>query len=421
MRTTLRARLIAPVALAALALTISPAQAAAAPVAGSDAQATTWAAHFLATQLAANAPFFNTPPSPSATAPDTGNTIDAVIALAGATQGGTEAAAVTGWLQGQAAGYVSYTDTWSSDTPATYDMGGSLGKLTVLAVVQQQDPSAFGGVDLISRLKALKTPSGRFGTGANDFGVTINQAWAILGLARSGQVVAPAEVDYLKAQQCADGGVSKDLDAAPCVSDVDATAFAAQAFLAAGDSAAADRALDHLQAIQAADGSFQNSSGEGANSNSTGVAAQAFAAGGRTAPLALANAFVRSLQWGCDVPEADRGGLAFTASKMAINEANVAWAIRATPQALLGLSGGSLVTVSNAGQAPATTAMDCTPVTEPTDTPTTTPESTTTIPPTAAPMLAETGKDVSVPVTLGAVLVLLGAALIGLRRRGLHS
>lgn len=431
MRTTLRARLIAPVALAALVIGMPSAAQAATPPASGDAQASSWAAHFLASQLNAGGHFLSTPPDPVyGSWPDVGNTVDAILALAGAKEGGTEAAAALTWVQGQAPSYTEWTDAWADPAnPVTYAIGGASGKLAVLAAAEGVDPHAFGGVDLIARIQGLATPGGRFGDANNDFGVTINQAWAILGLQRTGAPVPAPAVTYLGAQQCADGGVRKDLDVDPCVGDIDATAFAAQAFLAAGDTGAATKALDFLQAQQAADGSYLNSSGEGANTNSTGVAAQAFTAGGRTAASTKANGFLRGMQWGCEVAVSARGGIAFTKATSTVDDNNVARAVRATPQALLGLSGGSLVTVSNAGQAPATTAMDCTPVTEPTDTPTdtptttptTTPESTTTIPPTAAPMLAETGKDVSVPVTLGAVLVLLGAALIGLRRRGLHS
>ncbi len=414
----------ATAALAALVVTIAPSQAAAtdATPAPTNTQATAWAANFLATQLAANGHFLNTPPSQWGTFPDVGNTIDAILALDGAAAGGTEATAATTWVEGQAAGYSSFVDTWTDPAnPTTITMGGPLGKLAVLAVAQGANPDSFGGVQLVTQLQALATPGGRFGSSATDFDVTINQVWAMLGLFRAGVSVPAASVTFLEAQQCADGGVRGTLGKEPCVSDPDATAFAAQAFLAVGDSAAATKSLDFLQSRQGADGSLVNASGEGANANTTGVAAQAFAAGGRTAALAAATAFLRSLQWGCATPEADRGGIAFTLATMTVNADNVAKAIRATPQATLGLAGGSLVTVSAEGQAPGTIPMDCTVPVTPPPAPVITPVSAPSAPVAVTPTLAETGTDVSGPLALGSALVALGLVLVAARRRGVRA
>lgn len=407
----------ATAALAALVVTLAPSQANAtdATPAPTNAAATAWAANFLATQLAVNGHFLNTPPSKWGVFPDVGNTIDAILALDGAAAGGTEAAAATTWVQGQAASYTSFIDNWTDPAnPTTITMGGPLGKLAVLAVAQGADPDNFGGVHMVTELQALETPAGRFGSSATDFDVTINQVWAMLGLFRAGVAVPPSAVTYLAAQQCGDGGVRGTLEAEPCVSDPDATAFAAQAFLATGNTAAADKALTFLQDRQAADGSLVNASGEGANANTTGMAAQAFAAGGRSGPLAAATAFLRSLQWGCSAPEADRGGIAFTAATMAINADNVAAAVRATPQATLGLAGGSLLTVSHAGQAPGTTAMDCTVV--PVIVPAVAPAAPEAAPVAAKPILAETGRDTAPQLALGGALVLSGLLLVTLRR-----
>jgi hypothetical protein len=292
----------------------------------------------------------------------------------------------------------------------------------------------------------------------------------MIALTRVGATLAPEATTFLLAQQCADGGFRGDPAAATCTSDPDATAFAAQALLAVGSDAAAGAALDHLASIQAADGGVA-ADGAPANANTTGVAVQAFVAGGRTAPAASGQAFIASLQYDCRAAAPLRWGIAFTAatrSTTTVRDSD----LRATPQAALALAGRSLLTVTSDGGSTSLPAFTC-PTSTATPTPTTTSStgsgsgSTSTSgsgtgspsggsgssrPPTAgssgtstplgaagggtsgdpttagvaagatADRLAQTGSDILWPVGLGLLLVVVGGLAVAVsRRRGAHS
>ncbi|MFW5469816.1 hypothetical protein ACOCJ4_07210 [Knoellia sp. CPCC 206435] len=410
-----------------------------------------YAAHFLATQLAATGNHLNYPDAGFGIWPDPGNTIDAVLALDATRTGGTAAEAATDWVEENLEEYIEY--------PGTPISTGGTGKALILADAQGRNPRAFGGYDLVGELQGLVTAEGRFGSSANDYGVTINQALAVIGLQRAGVTLPASSVEFLGAQQCADGGVRGTIAASTCTSDPDATAFAAQAFLAGGDTARAARALDHLESRQRADGALTNATGEGANANTTGLAAQAFALGGRSPAHLRATSFILGLQWGCDAPSQYRGGIAFNADSRTATNANLEKGIRATPQAVLGLVGGALPTVESSDDVAASTvATPCaapsptaTPTTRPTATspalPTTTPTVTEPTTPEAgtpgtgggddddsdgavagsdtsddAPGLAYTGAEPMLPLLVATLLLLAGGATILVsRRRGAHQ
>ncbi|MFC7489248.1 MULTISPECIES: hypothetical protein [unclassified Knoellia] len=418
------------------------------PVGNLEQQQGRYAAHFLATQLKATGDHLNFPDTGGDLYADTGNTIDAILALDATGTGGTAATAATAWVERNVGSYVSY----APGAPASV---GGAGKALVLAAVQDRDPRAFGGLDLVATLQDLVTAEGRFGSADNDYGVTINQALPMIGLHRAGVAIPDSSLAFLAEQQCPDGGVRGSLDETACVSDPDATAFAAQAFLAAGDTTHATAALTYLESRQRADGALTNASGEGANANTTGVAAQAFALGGREVPYLKAASFIMSLQWKCEVPSTYRGGITFTSADRAATTANLEKAIRATPQAVLGLVGGSLVTVENDGMAAGTTATPCAaPTTSSTATPTPSVSTTPTVtgPPTSGPTtggptaggpatgdpispeaggpavdvpgqgLAYTGASPRMPLLIAVLLLLAGAATILVsRRRGAHQ
>ena len=216
------------------------------------------------------------------------------------------------------------------------------------------DPTAFGGIDLVGELQATEgaIEPGRFSDLPVDCGfdrattpTPSASRWRVIALIRAGEPLSAASVEFLLAQQCADGGFRSNMDADGCISDADATAFAAQALIAAG-SARPRRgdALDNLAAVQLGDGALESANGV-ANANTTGLAAQAFAAGGRDAELADAQAFLVSLQYGCSSPAVLRGGIAFSVAKRSTTVPSDQ-DLRATPQATLGLSGQSLLSVS---------------------------------------------------------------------------
>ena len=247
---------------------------------------------------------------------DWGLTIDALFALQAI---GTEPKAVTAVTDALAASADEYAAFRSE--AGDFITGGATAKILVAAVVAGQDPTDFGGYDWRQRTLELVhgpgtgAPSGWLfnrnldaTTGANMF----DQSLAVIGLARSGGV-DQSLVDFLITQQCPDGGFRLYPGAAgtPCaddppaqqVTDVDTTAYALQALLAAAETGATGtaepitRATDWLLAVQHSDGSFIGSVVTAyPNTNSTGLAAQALAAVGETAAAAKAAEFTLALQ-----------------------------------------------------------------------------------------------------------------------------
>ncbi len=413
---------------------------------GTAAPTTAFAADFVARTLAAGGDHYVYPDSGGYV--DGGNTIDAILALDGAGAGAAQSDASLGFLQDNVREYIG--TTYSS----TY--AGPTAKALLAVVAHGADPADVDGLDLIEELRASEdaVEPGRFsdlpvdcGYPTCDYSNTIGQSLAVIALLRAGESVSTASIDLLLAQQCADGGFRGEIGGEACTSDPDATAFAAQALIAAGAAAEADEALAWLADVQLTGGALESSDGE-ANANTTGLAAQAFAAGGYTDELAAAQAFLVTLQYGCTSPPALRGGIAFSAATRSTG-APTDSDLRASPQATLGLSGESLLSVTAEGAAAGTTATPCTATPTPSQT-TTTPAATpaTTTSGTAAPVedvgssgsgpqasgddavsaaqpsgsLAQTGADLLWPVGLGLVLVAIGAlAVLGSRRRGAHA
>ncbi|GAA2372186.1 hypothetical protein Cme02nite_00390 [Catellatospora methionotrophica] len=277
--------------------------------------------------------------------PDQGLTIDAVFAFAATGTSGSYSAAAMGWLAQPAtlAGYIG-------DGGEAY--AGATGKLALTAQVTGADPAAFGGVDLISRLRGLQAPSGRFSDRSawGDFSNTFTQSFAVLALDRTTAGAPAASVSYLAGEACADGGFPVYFDQPTCVSDVDATAVAVQALRAAGHPTPA--ALSWLVDQQQPDGGF---AGTGAvNANSTGLAAQALHSSGRLLAAAKARVFLRGLQQDCAAPTAQRGAIAYTAGGF-----DPATAVRATAQGALGLAGVGYAQLSAAGSALAAPTLLC--------------------------------------------------------------
>ena len=401
-----------------------------------------YAAGFMVRTLAARGDHYNYPAS---TFFDGGNTIDAILGLDGAKGGLDEADAAFGYLDQNLGSY-------NGGDPQFGLYAGPTAKALLAVVAHGGDPSDFGNQDLLDLLDQSlgAIEPGRYsdlpvdcGFPQCDFSNTIGQSLAIIAVGRATGDVAQEAADFLLDQQCPDGGFRGDLDAAGCTSDLDATAFAVQAvigLLGADDQAATD-ALDFLASRQAANGGFLNQDGQ-YNANTAGVAAQAFAAGGRSTQLIAAQGFLATLQLDCGFAAALRGGIAFTsadrtilggtpqtdAQRKAFDDATDR-ALRATPQATLGLAGGSLLTVTSDGAvAAAPAAPTC--VAPTTTTTTTVPRTTTTTttpavadPASATPgSLAFTGSNVAALTLLGAMLLLVGAGAIVLaRRKGVHA
>ena len=367
MATTLRRSIGASVALAA-SLTLSGslvASATAEPAPSGSSGAAAAAANYLEEQLAAGGDHFSVEVGGTPYA-DHGVTADAVLALAAAGTGQSAAAKATTFLADTAEDYITF------GTPGDV-ASGSVAKLLNVAIVQGLDPRDVGGYDLVETLESLETEAGRFSDDSSwdDYSNVLGQSLALVGLQRVGVEPSAAAVDFLEAQQCPGGGFQLYMDA-PCTddadSDPDATAFAVQALIAVeGDEGVVEAALDFLAAKQGADGGL----GGGApqtqpNANSTGLAGQAFIAGGRSAEAAMAQQYIADLQYGCEFPAALRGGIAYDPAAFADQLAKGADATpidqdrRSTTQALLALAGTPLYAVTASGASADAPALECT-------------------------------------------------------------
>lgn len=162
------------------------------------------------------------------------------------------------------------------------------GKLTVGLVAAGVDPRTFGSLNLVATINSSYTPAtGAFGTTVQD------QAWAMLGLAAAGEPVPPAAVARLASLANADGGWGWTTGMS---SDVDSTAVAVQALIAAGEaptSSAVAGGLAYMRNAQLTNtnGGFPSAPdqpwGTRSNTNSTAYAVQAILAAGQD-PLSAA-------------------------------------------------------------------------------------------------------------------------------------
>lgn len=399
--------------------------------------------------------------------PDIGLTIDTLLGMKAT---GADAASV----RTVADAVATKAEAWAiADVPVDIDGdgtpeeivhtvdAGSVSKLLFAAVATGRDPKAFGGLDLDDLTRGLIATEGPHagrvrdvnpeawgGDGSNVF----DQSLAVLGLVGTGGV-PDAVVGYLIKQQCPSGGfrLNPATDGSACAdngqADVDATAMAVQALIAAGSgnaTTAAGKGGDWLAGLQGADGSFGNGSQtpiEGVpvvfNTNSTGLGGQALAATGHADEANEAAAWVAALQV-TSGPEA--GAIAYSQSEFDAgapddNSRGTWW--RSTPQALLGLvqvplgeiaevpagepsSPGSSSSSSSASSSASASASASASSSSASTTPTAT--ATTTAPTTSGGSLPTTGEPV-LQFALYA-LGLIGAGvilLIAARRRRLSA
>jgi hypothetical protein len=281
--------------------------------------------------------------------PDQNLTVDAVFAFAAARTAGDYGARAMAWLARPEIlnGYAG-DGTVQSNATAT-------AKLALAVQVRGGDPTSFGGVDLIDRLRGLQQPSGRFSdrTAFGDFSGVSTQAFALLALDRTRAGAPPAAASFLTAARCADGGYPLLFAQPTCVSEVDPTAMAVQALIAVGRHADAAVSLRWLVSVQHADGGFGNFSGVG-NASSTGLAGQALRAGGRVVAAFRATLFLVRLQEGCSADPARRGAVANL-----VGFYDPFTTPRATALAILGLAGSGFPQLSARGSRPGAPTLAC--------------------------------------------------------------
>jgi hypothetical protein len=214
---------------------------------------------------------------------------------------------------------------------------GNVGQLLLVVAGSGDDPTNFGGVNLLTTLEATLDAyeTGLYGESDPSFDGAFRQSLAILGLVANGASVPSRALVWLRDQQCGGGATPAaaaggwqayrsdvgtecsppDLDtfSGP---DTNSTAFAAQALVAANVTPSYD-VLAFLATARESDGGFGFLPGAGADPNSTALVIQALVALGQdptsspwTDPTGGPFSSLSSWQLGCDTVGADRGGVA---------------------------------------------------------------------------------------------------------------
>src|SRR3954468_21120359 len=149
--------------------------------------------------------------------------------------------------------------------------------------------SALGGhpAKLLARIRSARHPSGRIGPNVN------STIWGILALRQARRAAPPAAVRFVLRQQARSGGWAWYLHGQPDSND---TAAAIEALRSAGVTGAPiRRGLAYLVRLRNRDGGFELTPGRGSDAQSTAWAVQAFVAAGR--PLSEgALAYLRRLR-----------------------------------------------------------------------------------------------------------------------------
>ena len=221
---------------------------------------------------------------------------------------------------------------------------GSAAKSAVLAQEAGDDPTDFGGVDLIDKVESTVSSTspieGRLEDQSDfgDFAKTLGQALAARALDTAGSSQTEVVTDFLLEQQCSTGyfrlnfSPKEDLNQS-CVTgtdaaDTDATAYAVlhlQSQSSDPDVAAAlTLARTWLAGEQKTDGSWGGgTSTEGSNANSTGLAAWAL---GDTSDSEQAAQWLRTRQVtdynACDKLAGERGAVAYDNAGLAAGRSN---------------------------------------------------------------------------------------------------
>ncbi|HVT22762.1 MAG TPA: prenyltransferase/squalene oxidase repeat-containing protein [Mycobacteriales bacterium] len=287
------------------------------------------AAGFLARQLAANGHHLVVEFDGKKYADD-GETADAILSLDAAGVAQREAAAATDWLKKDVANYLG------GELPNVYP--GAAAKLLLVAEAQHANPESFGGVDLVA---AIVGTEGGGGAAAGEYqnpddtqfsASVLVQSLAVLALSGSAVAEGPsaAAVSFLAGQQCASGAfqvaIRPDTTVDCAAGDVDATAYAVQALLAAGAHGPANAAAKWLVSAKNADGGWGETPGAASEANSTALAVEALVAAHRSATSGLK--WLRSHQQTCKAKASQRGAVRLQGKKF-----DLATAIRATSQA----------------------------------------------------------------------------------------
>ncbi|MDQ6687839.1 MAG: peptidase, partial [Actinomycetota bacterium] len=290
---------------------------------------------------------------------DYGSTIDSVLALDAAHTAQYEAKRAQIYVAQHIGQYVGN---------GTERYAGPTAKALLMAQAQRVKPTGYlTGYNLRDSLRSLEQSNGRFTDKSKygDYSNTFSQSLAIIALRRVGVAVGAPAVRYLYLQQCPGGGFRQteaDTRCATASADVDSTSVAVQALVAvpqgSEETSRIARAMTYLTGQQHADGGMAGGS-LGENSNTTGLAALAFASGGRTTQASKAKAFLGNLMYGCSAASRLRGLIAYTQATHDGTGRTTEQELKATSQALQGLAGVPYRSVTNIGARGANTGLPC--------------------------------------------------------------
>jgi hypothetical protein len=276
------------------------------------------AAGYLARQLAANGHHLVVE-FEGTKYPDYGMTADAILSIDAAGVAQKEAAAATKYLKQEVANYIGGT------APNIYP--GSAAKLLLVAEAQHVNPESFGGVDLVAAIVGTEggggAPAGEYQNPSDtQFSASVLvQSLAVLALAGSSVTAPPSAnaVSFLAGQQCANGAFQVASRPDPTVAcetadnDVDTTAYAIQALVAAGAHAPANAAMKWILSVRNSDGGWGETPGVKSVANSTALVTQALVATHRSATSGLK--WLQSHQQGCKAKASTRGAVRSHGSK----------------------------------------------------------------------------------------------------------
>lgn len=289
---------------------------------------------------------------------DDGETADGVLSMDASGSAQSAAKRMTKWLESDAT-------TYAGATPNVYP--GSAAKLLLVAEAQHVDPETFGGLDLIGAIVGDEGAGGAANGEYQNPGDTtysasvLNQSLAVLALALApNQPAQPSSdaVSFLAGQQCADGGFQVDIrpdtttDCTAASEDVDTTAYAIQALIAAGSSDGVDDAVTWLTSKQNKDGGWGETPGAKSEANSTAIAIEALIAAKQSAKSA--SKWLAGQQQLCGAKKSQRGAVVYQGNKFSKSTAT-----RATSQAIVALAGKSLAQVDNADTKKAVLTLRC--------------------------------------------------------------
>jgi hypothetical protein len=300
------AALSAAALAASMALTTSPAQASPAFESAPLQAAVTW----LNAQVASGP--LQSKSSEYGNYDNIGATIDAATSLHAVSGSSVPQALIDDVANGvQNEGYAD-SDEYAFTPPYAFVQHGIYANATAkalsFALLAGQDPTSFGGEDLLTQLEGTIQASGRIQDDSSygDYANVYGQAFAVNGLYEAEQTAdATKTLGFLATQQCTGGyfpenfgttNLDETCDQKNLTADVDATATVVlelQPLVAANDTTATDivnSAVSWLIGAQAEDGSW------GDDANSTGLAGWALGVRNHPSEAAKAAEWVRGRQ-----------------------------------------------------------------------------------------------------------------------------